>query len=63
MTRPLDLFDALDLLQREGAAPSVPGKELNEVKARLRDIFVSRESISETDLREELDGKKLRAAG
>lgn len=61
--RPLDLFDALDLLQREGAAPSIPGPELSEVKMRLREIFAGRESISEAELREGLDGKKLRAAG
>jgi hypothetical protein len=60
---PLDLFDALDLLQREGLAPSVPGEALSEVKTRLRKTFAGRETILEKELREGLDGKKLRAAG
>jgi hypothetical protein len=47
----LDLFDALDLLQREGLAPAVPGPELTDVKARLKEIFAGRETIGESELR------------
>lgn len=57
----LDLFDALDLLQREGAAPSVPGAELSAIKERLKEIFAGRETILETELREGWDSKFGRA--
>jgi hypothetical protein len=59
----LDLFDALDLLQREGRAPSVPGDELDRVKQRLKEIFAGRETIAETEFREKLNNPRLKATG
>ena len=60
---PLDLFDALDLLQREGLAPDRPGAELTRVKERLKLIFTGRETISEAELRNGLKKRRFKAAG
>lgn len=49
-SRSLDLFAALDALQREGKAPCEPGRELADTKAWLRDIFAGEELITEADL-------------
>jgi hypothetical protein len=60
---PLDLFDALDLLQREGLAPDRPGPELARIKERLKLIFAGRETITEAELRDGLKKRRFKAAG
>ncbi len=54
---PLDLLDALDLLQREGLAPDKPGPELDRVKEKLKQVFAGRETITKKELN---DGFKRR---
>lgn len=49
-SRALDLFDALELMQAEGLAPSEPGTELTEMKVWLRAAFAGREVITEAEL-------------
>jgi hypothetical protein len=60
---PLDLFDALDLLQRESLAPDRPGSGLTRIKERLRLIFAGRETITEAELRDGMKRKKFKAVG
>jgi hypothetical protein len=60
---PLDLFDALDLLQREGLAPDRPGPELARIKERLKRLFAGRETITETELRDGIKRRRFKAAG
>jgi hypothetical protein len=60
---PLDLFDALDLLQRGGLAPDRPGAELARIKERLKLIFAGRETITEAELREGMKRRRFKAAG
>ena len=57
---PLDLFDALDLLQREGLAPDRPGPGLTRIKERLKLIFAGRETITGTELRDGLKKRRLK---
>lgn len=59
----LDLIDALDLLQREGLAPSKPGREMDAAKAHIRSIFAGRETITAAELRAGSKRRRLRAAG
>jgi hypothetical protein len=59
----LDLFDALDLLQREGLAPDRPGPKLTRIKERLKLIFAGRETITEAELRDGMKRKRFKAAG
>ena len=56
---PLDLFDALDWMQREDLAPSRPCDELTETKAWLRSVFGEREIISEAELQQALQNNPL----
>jgi hypothetical protein len=60
---PLDLFDALDLLQREGLAPDRPGPGLTRIKERLKLIFAGRETITDAELRDGLKKRRFKAAG
>ncbi|MCC6328952.1 MAG: transposase family protein [Acidobacteria bacterium] len=50
LDRSIDLFDALELLQRDGRAPSEPCAELTEIKSRLVEIFAGETFITEADL-------------
>jgi hypothetical protein len=59
----LDLFDALDLLQREGLAPDRPGPGLARIKERLKLIFEGRETITGAELRDGLKKRRFKATG
>lgn len=49
-SRQIDLFDALELLQREEHVPAEPGPELADAKAWLRTVFAGQEVITEAVL-------------